>query len=75
MLCLQDPTHVCTELRNRILSPIADLIISDQPISLSFVSEMIAIVSKLAHGLVKSNIYPRDKQNFALYEKISSDYV
>jgi hypothetical protein len=36
---------------------------------------MIATSNKLNHGLVKSDIYPRDRQNFASCEKISSDCV
>jgi hypothetical protein len=75
VLCLKDATHVCTKLRNRLLSTTADLTIGDEQISLNFLSEMIATSNKLNHGLVKSDIYPRDKQNFASCDKISSDCV
>ena len=75
VLCLQDPTHVCTKLRNRLLSVTAALTVGDQRISLDFLSDMMNSISKLKHGLVKSDIYPRDKQNYASCGKISRDYV
>ena len=75
ILCFQDPIHICTKLRNRLLSDTAELIIGNQRISLKILSDMIGSVNKLKHGLVKSNIYPRDKQNFASCEKISRDNV
>ena len=75
MLCLQDPTHASTKLRNRLLSVTAALTIGDQRISLDFLSEMMNSISKLKHGLVKSDVYPRDKQNYASCEKMSRDCV
>ncbi|CAF1407076.1 unnamed protein product, partial [Rotaria sordida] len=39
----EDPIHVCTKLRNRLLSTTAEMIIGNQRISLDFLSEMIAI--------------------------------
>ncbi|CAF3216555.1 unnamed protein product [Rotaria sp. Silwood2] len=75
ILCFQDPIHICTKLRNRLLSTTAEMIIGNQRISLDLLSEMIASRSKLKHGLVKSDIYPHDKQNFASCEKISSNSV
>lgn len=74
-VCLQDPTHVCTKLRNRLLSGTADLVIGDQHVSLTFLTEMMITNSKVKHGLVKCDIYPRDRQNFASCDKISSDDV
>ena len=74
-LCLQDPIHVCTKLRNRLLSSTADLCIGNQQVSLTFLTEMISTQSKVKHGLVKSDIYPRDRQNFASCQKISTDDV
>ena len=71
LLCFQDPIHVCTKLRNRLLSSTARMIIGNECISLSHLSEMIANSNKLNHGLVRSDIYPRDKQNFSSCEKIS----
>jgi hypothetical protein len=75
ILCFQDPVHLCTELRNRLLSDTAEMIIGNQRVSLDVLSTMIATSNKLNHGLVKSDIYPRDRQNFASCEKISSDCV
>ena len=75
ILCFQDPVHLCTKLRNRLLSNTAEMIIGNQRVSLDVLSTMIASSNKLNHGFVKSDIYPRDRQNFASCEKISSDYV
>jgi hypothetical protein len=75
IFCFQDPTHICTKLRNRLLSSTATLVIGKQRISLDILSQMIANTSKLQHGLVKSDIYPNDRQNYASCEKISSDDV
>lgn len=75
ILCLQDPTHICTKLRNRLLSSTATLVIGKQRISLDTLSQMVANTNKLKHCLVKSDIYPRDRQNYASCEKISSDDV
>ncbi|CAM4797064.1 unnamed protein product [Rotaria magnacalcarata] len=54
---------------------LAEMIIGNQRISLDILSEMIANKNKLKHGLVKSDIYPSDKQNLASCEKISSNSV
>ncbi|CAF3965319.1 unnamed protein product, partial [Rotaria sp. Silwood1] len=75
ILCFQDPTHICTKLRNHLLSSKATLGIGKQRISLDILSKLIANTNKLIHGLVKSDVYPRDRQNFASCEKISSDDV
>ena len=73
VLCFQDPIHICTKLRNRLLSSTAEMFIGSQRVSMDALSELIASGNKLVHGLVKSDIYPRDKQNFASCEKISSN--
>ena len=74
-LCFQDPIHICTKLRNRLLSPTAEMAIGNQRISLDILLALISTSNKLKHGLVKSDIYPRDKQNFASCEKISNNSV
>jgi len=74
-LCFQDATHLCTKLRNRLLSRVANLLIGNTCISINHLSTLIENVSKLRHGLVKSDIYPQDRQHFNSCIKICSDDV
>ena len=68
-LSLQDAVHICTKLRNRLLSS-SILIMGDKVVSIDFLMKMIESQSKFNHNLVKSDISPRDKQNFRSCEKI-----
>jgi hypothetical protein len=74
-LCFQDATHLCTKLRNRLLSRVSNLLIGNSCISINHLSTLIENVSKLRHGLVKSDIYPQDRQNFNSCIKICSNDV
>ncbi|CAF2950946.1 unnamed protein product [Rotaria sp. Silwood2] len=74
-LCFQDATRLCTKLRNRLLSRVANLLIGNSCISINHLSTLIENVSKLRHGLVKSDIYPNDRQNFNSCIKICSEAV
>ena len=73
--CMQDPIHLCTKLRNRMLSQTASLAIGRGKVSVEVLMELIQNKSKLSHGLVKTDIEPKDKQNFHSCLKISSDEV
>ena len=73
--CMQDPIHLCTKLRNRVLSQTASLAIGRGKVSVEVLMELIQNKSKLTHGLVKTDIEPKDKQNFHSCLKISSDEV
>jgi len=73
--CFQDPTHLCTKLRNRMLSDTASLLIGKEEVSINVLMELIENKSKLAHGLVKSDIDPKDKQNYGSCFKITCDDV
>ncbi|CAF1300836.1 unnamed protein product [Adineta steineri] len=70
--CFQDPVHLCTKIRNRLLSQSASLIIGEGKVSTDVLFDVINNQSKLIHGLVKTDIYPKDKQNFGSCIKISS---
>lgn len=74
MLFFQDPTHLVTKWRNRLLSATAELRLGTQLISMSHLHEIIhnASYSKLDHGLTKSDINPKDRQNFASCLKLAS---
>ncbi|CAF1930830.1 unnamed protein product [Rotaria magnacalcarata] len=74
-LCFQDATHLCTKLRNRLLSRTATLIVGHNGVSIDHLSILIRKVSKLQHGLLKSDIFLHDRQNFNACVKICSDSV
>ncbi|CAM4930197.1 unnamed protein product [Rotaria socialis] len=74
-LCFQDATHLCTKLRNRLLSRTANMLIGNHCISINYLSTLIRNIPKLRHGLVKSDIFPQDRQNFSSCVKICSDDV
>ncbi|CAF3519857.1 unnamed protein product [Rotaria socialis] len=74
-LCFQDATHLCTKLRNRLLSRTAHMLIGNRCICIDYLSALIRNTPKLRHGLVKSDIFPQDRQNFSSCVKICSDDV
>ncbi|CAF1648724.1 unnamed protein product [Rotaria magnacalcarata] len=75
VFCFQDPVHLCTKMRNRLLSQSASMMIGNGEISVSILFDLINNQSKLIHGLVKTDVHPKDKQNFGSCVKISSDDV
>ena len=74
-LCLQDPTHLATKLRNRLFSSKATMLLGNESISTNFLLKLITDFSKLDHDLVKSDIIPKDRHNFSSCKKISSDCI
>ncbi|CAF1265224.1 unnamed protein product [Rotaria magnacalcarata] len=74
-ICFQDPVHICTKLRNRILSETTHLLLGDQLINIEPLIYMISNYSKLDHALVRSDINPKDRQNYSSAAKISSNNV
>ena len=73
--CFQDPIHLCTKIRNRMLSKTATLLIGNGEVSTSKLIDLILTKTKFAHGLVKTDIEPKDRQNFSSCVKIASDDV
>ena len=73
--CLQDPIHLTTKLRNRLLSSKATMLLGSESININFLLQLIRDFSKLDHGLVKSDVVPKDRQNFSSCTKISSTCV
>ena len=73
--CFQDPPYLCTKLRNRILSDVSSLLIGKEEVSIDVLIELIEKKSKLVHGLVKSDVNPKDRQNFTSCLNLSDDDV
>ncbi|CAF2819737.1 unnamed protein product [Rotaria sp. Silwood2] len=74
-VCIQDPIHICTKLRNRLLSKTAALLLGNQLINIEPLLYIIENFSKFDHALVLSDIDPKDRQNFKSCTKISNDNV
>ena len=51
------------------------MLLGDELINVDHLVQLIETSSKLNHNLVRSDILPKDKQNFASCEKISSEAV
>lgn len=74
LLFFQDATHLVTKWRNRLLSSTAELRIGNQFISINHLDDIIknGNYTKLCHGLTKSDINPKDRQNFSSCLKLTS---
>ena len=73
--CFQDPVHLCTKLRNRILSKRASMLLGKEIVTTEVLMALIETKSKLMHGLVKTDIEPKDRQNFRSCLKLSNEDV
>ena len=73
--CMQDGIHLVTKIRNRLLSTTANLSLGGMKISIDHLLALIRNHPKIDHNLVKSDIIPHDRQNFASCIKITSDDV
>jgi hypothetical protein len=74
-LFLQDPTHLCTKWRNRLLSDTAELRIGNQLISMNYLHDIIENdkYTKIDHGLIYSDLDPKDRQNYRSCVKLVSE--
>lgn len=70
-VCVQDAIHIATKLRNRLLNSSIVLQIGNKVVSLVHLNLLIKYVSKEIHGLVQSDVYPDDRQNFQSFQKTS----
>jgi hypothetical protein len=75
ILFFQDSIHLCTKLRNRMLSSTATMLLGNELISINHLIQLIESSSKMNHNLVKSDILPKDRQNYSSCEKISNKSV
>ncbi|CAF0898057.1 unnamed protein product, partial [Didymodactylos carnosus] len=58
-LFFQDPIHLATKLRNRLLSKKAQLMMGTQHITLQHLQDLVENRSKLDHNLVSSDLFPK----------------
>ena len=75
LLFMQDGTHLATKIRNRLLSKKAAMKMGDCRIDVKHLLELVERTDKIHHGLIKCDISPKDRQNFASCRRISSDSV
>lgn len=72
---VQDTIHIGTKLRNRLLNASVLLQIGNKIATIVHIKSLLNSVNKEYHGLVQSDIYPEDRQNFKSLEKIMDDRV
>ena len=75
MFFMQDPIHIATKFRNRLLSTVAKLKMGNYSISDRDLFRLIESKIKVEHNLIKCDVNPKDKQNYASCLRISSDAV
>ena len=75
MFFMQDPIHIATKFRNRLLSKVAKLKMGDYSISDQDLIDLIESKSKIEHNLVRCDVNPKDKQNYPSCLRISSQTV
>ncbi|CAF1535792.1 unnamed protein product [Rotaria sordida] len=75
LLFLQDATHLVTKWRNRLLSSTAELRIGSKSISVDHLYDIISnpAFTKFEFCLTKSDINPKDRQNFSSCLKLTFD--
>lgn len=74
-ICIQDTIHIGTKLRNRMLNGSIVLYIGNRIVSTVHIKTLLNTVAKDVHGLVKSDIFPEDRQNYKFLEKLMEDRV
>ncbi|KAK3917225.1 Protein FAM218A [Frankliniella fusca] len=74
VVCVQDPTHVATKLRNLLLRS-KILCVGDYYISVNHIRFMMENTSKDQHKLADEDINPKDRMNFKSAEKLFSKTV
>lgn len=71
----QDPTHIGTKLRNRLLKPSILIPLGNKQVSVGHLKMLIEMVPKGVHGLILKDICPDDRQNFGSLEKVMQPIV
>lgn len=74
-ICVQDIIHIGTKFRNRLLNGSIILYIGNKIVSTVHIKYLIDTVAKDVHGLVQSDIFPEDRQNYKSLEKLMEDRV
>jgi hypothetical protein len=66
---------LATKIRNRLLSTTATMLMGSQRVSIDVLQRVLSSSSKLRHGLVSSDLNPRDHQNYSSCWRISRDEI
>lgn len=69
-VCVQDTIHIGTKMRNRLLNSSIVLRMGDRIATPLHLKVLINTVPKEVHGLVNTDIYCEDRQNYRSLEKI-----
>lgn len=72
---IQDMIHIGTKLRNRLLNSSIIMCIGIHIVSILHIKILLDTVAKEVHGLVSSDIFPEDRQNYGSLEKLMDDRV
>ena len=75
LLFMQDPIHVATKFRNRLLSTVALMKMGDYSVDMQHLINIIESKHKIEHNLIKCDVITKDRQNFASCRRISSELV
>ena len=74
-LFMQDPIHIATKIRNRLLSKVAKMKMGCYSINIEHLIELVESKSKIEHNLTKSDVNVKDRQIFSSCLRISSEKV
>lgn len=75
LLFMQDGIHLCTKMRNRLYSKTARLTMGNYVASIEHLYDLVNDNNKIDHGLSKSDLNIRDKQNFHSCQKLCDEKV
>jgi hypothetical protein len=75
LLFMQDPIHIATKFRNRLLSEVASMRMDKYLIEKQHIIYLIETCSKIEHGLIKCDVNIKDRQNFPSCRRISSENI
>lgn len=76
-LFFQDPVHLVTKWRNRLLSSTTNLCFGNDKITIMHIKELLDddSLTRLDHGLTKADVNPKDRQNYKSCINLISDDV
>lgn len=72
---IQDPVHIGTKLRTRLLNEKKEIVMGDKRVCISHLKTLIDTISKDKHGLNYTDINSADKMNFKAVEKLINEEV
>ena len=75
LLFMQDPIHIATKFRNRLLSEVASMKMGKYLIDKQHIIYLIESYNKIEHSLIKCDVNIKDRQNFPSCRRISSENV